>query len=67
MRYLASLIASSSAQSFHIARLREKFLDKALKDITINHGGVPDMGLSDPSNPLLVEQEVNVQKVSLAC
>mgnify|MGYP006950208671 CR=1 FL=1 len=55
----------SSANSFYQERLKDKFLEKAMKDATSDGTSGHNNGTSDPMNPLMLEAEMFAIKVSI--
>lgn len=55
-------LSMSSANSFYQERLKDKFLEKAMKDAT-SDGTNGTNGTSDPMNPLMLEAEMFAIKV----
>lgn len=56
----------SQANSFYQERLKDKFLEKAMKDATSDVTNGHANGTSDPMNPLMLEAEMFAIKVSLS-
>ena len=52
---------SSSSGPLNLVQHREKFQDRALRDVTVHYNDSTMM--MDPSNPLLVKDEMEAQKV----
>ena len=48
-----------NSRPFHIQAIKTKFLDATLKDSTVGTSG----GMTDATNPIKVQWEVNAQKV----
>lgn len=56
------MIAEMNERPFHIQAIKTKFLDATLKDSTVGTSG----GMTDATNPIKVQWEVNAQKVRFA-
>lgn len=53
----------SAAETLHVESHRDRFHERALRDVTVNSN---DAGMMlDPSDPLLVKEEMDAQKVRL--
>ena len=58
---IACRLVTDSAQPLHLERHRDRFHERALRDVT--GCGNDSAMVVDPSNPLLVKSEMEAQKV----